>query len=60
VPTETFMKKLREDLKSKFPSINYSMAALGLIPRSAPIEITLSGSNLNLVMKTGERTKNDN
>jgi HAE1 family hydrophobic/amphiphilic exporter-1 len=46
VPTETFMKKLREDLKSKFSSINYSMAALGLIPRSAPIEITLSGSNL--------------
>jgi hydrophobic/amphiphilic exporter-1 (mainly G- bacteria), HAE1 family len=57
VPTETFMKKLRADLKSKFPSINYSMAALGLIPRSAPIEITLSGSNLNLVMKTGEKLK---
>ena len=57
VPTETFMKKLREDLKSKFPSINYSMAALGLIPRSAPIEITLSGSNLNLVMKTGDELK---
>ena len=57
VPTETFMKKLREDLKSKFPSINYSMAALGLIPRSAPIEISLSGSNLNLVMKTGDELK---
>ncbi len=57
VPTETFMKKLRDDLNSKFPSINYSMAALGLIPRSAPIEITLSGSNLNLVMKTGEELK---
>ena len=57
VPTETFMRKLREDLKSKFPSINYSMAALGLIPRSAPIEITLSGSNLDLVMKTGNDLK---
>lgn len=57
VPTETFMKKLREDLKLKFPSINYSMAALGLIPRSAPIEITLSGSNLDLVMKTGDELK---
>ncbi|WP_276979760.1 efflux RND transporter permease subunit [Flavobacterium filum] len=57
VPTETFMKKLREDLKSKFPSINYSMAALGLIPRSAPIEITLSGSNLDLVMKSGNDLK---
>lgn len=57
VPTETFMKNLREDLKSKFPSINYSMAALGLIPRSAPIEITLSGSNLDLVMQTGVELK---
>ena len=55
--TETFMKSLREDLKSKFPSINYSMAALGLIPRSAPIEITLSGSNLNQVMKSGNELK---
>ncbi len=57
IPTESFMKKLRLELKSKFPGINYSMAALGLIPRSAPIEITLSGSNLNLVMKTGVQLK---
>ncbi|MCK6648462.1 MAG: efflux RND transporter permease subunit [Bacteroidia bacterium] len=56
-PTEEFMKKLREELKIKFPGINYSMAALGLIPRSAPIEITLSGSNLDLVMKTGNELK---
>lgn len=57
VPTETYMKKLREELKLKFPGINFSMAALGLIPRSAPIEITLSGSNLDLVMKTGDELK---
>ena len=57
LPTETFMKNLREELKTKFPSINYSMATLGLIPRSAPIEITLSGSSLNLVMKTGNELK---
>ncbi len=56
-PTEAFMKKLREELKMKFPGINYSMAALGLIPRSAPIEITLSGSNLDLVMKSGTELK---
>lgn len=58
VPTERFMRKLREDLKSKFPSINYSMAALGLIPRSAPIEITLSGSDINQVMQSGNELKN--
>lgn len=57
VPTEEFMKNLREDLKSKFPGINYSMAALGLIPKSAPIEITLSGSNLDLIMESGNDLK---
>ena len=57
LPTETYMIALREDLKEKFPSINYSMAALGLIPRTAPIEITLSGSDLDLVMKSGTDLK---
>ncbi len=57
VPTETFMNKLRQSLKLKFPSINFSMASLGLIPRSAPIEITLSGSNLNQVMQSGSKLR---
>ncbi len=56
-PTETFMKNFRENLKKEFSGINYSMAALGLIPKSAPIEITLSGSNLELVMKSGNQLK---
>jgi HAE1 family hydrophobic/amphiphilic exporter-1 len=56
-PTETFMKILRNELKTKFPGINYSMATLGLIPRSAPIEITLSGSNVDEVMQTGNQLK---
>jgi HAE1 family hydrophobic/amphiphilic exporter-1 len=55
--TEVLMKKLRADLKSAYPGINFSMAALGLIPRSAPIEITLSGSDLDMVMNTGKALK---
>lgn len=57
LPTEEFMKILREDLKTKFPGINYSMASLGLIPKSAPIEITLSGNSLDLVMQSGRILK---
>jgi HAE1 family hydrophobic/amphiphilic exporter-1 len=57
VPTESFMKKLRDSLRNSFPGINYSMASLGLIPRSAPIELTISGSNNALVMKTGTALK---
>jgi HAE1 family hydrophobic/amphiphilic exporter-1 len=57
ISTEKYMKSLREALKKEFPSINYSMAVLGLLPKSAPIKITLSGSDLNLVMKTGAELK---
>ncbi|MFZ2901173.1 MAG: efflux RND transporter permease subunit [Saprospiraceae bacterium] len=57
LPTEAFMKKLREDLKERFPGINYSMAALGLVPRTAPIEITLSGSDQASVMSAGSELK---
>ncbi|MFO7723474.1 MAG: efflux RND transporter permease subunit [Bacteroidales bacterium] len=57
IPTEAFMRKLREELKPKFPGINYSMASLGIIPRSAPIEITLSGDDPDLVMQSGNDLK---
>ena len=57
IETEVFMKELREELHQRFPGINYSMAALGLIPRSSPIEITLSGSSTDTVMKAGRNLK---
>lgn len=50
--TDSYMLSLRNDLNMKFPGINYSMVALGLVPRSAPIEITLSGSHYDQVMQT--------
>ncbi len=55
--TEKYMQDLREQLQVQFPGINYSMSALGLIPRSAPVELTLSGNNLDLVMKTAQNLK---
>jgi HAE1 family hydrophobic/amphiphilic exporter-1 len=57
ITTEKYMKSLRQALRKEFPSINYSMAVLGLLPKSAPIKITLSGSDLDLVMKTGAELK---
>ncbi len=53
IKTEPFMKSLREALQQQFPGVNFSMAVLGLLPKQAPIKITLSGSDLTLVMKTG-------
>lgn len=57
IPTETFMRKLRDDLEKDFSGINFSIMGLGLIPRTAPIEITLSGSNLKQVMQAGDELK---
>ncbi len=55
VTTISYMKSLKKELNKRFPGINFSMSELGLIPRSAPIKITISGSDLNLVMKTSKR-----
>jgi len=57
IATETYMQHLRIELQQKFPGIKYSIAALGLIPRSAPIEITLSGSNNEEVTATANQLK---
>ncbi len=55
--TEAYMTRLRENLQQDHPGINFSITALGLIPRSAPIEITLSGGNLSQVMQAGSNLK---
>jgi len=57
VTTERFMIDLRESLKKEFPGIKFSMTALGLVARSSPIEITLSGSDLEQVKKVADSMK---
>ena len=54
IKTEAFMKQLRTELESEFAGINFSMAVIGLLPKSAPIKITLSGANLEEVMTVSE------
>ena len=51
--TEDFMAKLRTELTSQYSKIRFSMTTLGLIPRTAPIEITLSASEPDEVMRVG-------
>ena len=57
IKTLDFMKSLRVEMKKQFPSINFSMAVIGLLPKMAPIKITLSGNDLSLVMKTAKDLK---
>lgn len=57
ITTEGYMQELRKVLQQEFIGINYSMTALGLIPRSAPIELTLSASDPDEVMRMGAELK---
>ena len=55
--TSFYMIRMREALRNEFPGINFSMTALGLVPRTAPIEITLSGSDIDEVMVVANNLK---
>lgn len=55
--TEDFMLRLRNDLQQQYPDIRFSMAALGLVPRTAPIEMTISGGSWAAVQTTGAALK---
>ncbi len=55
--TEKFMIDIRNSLQKEFPGVKFSMTALGLVARSSPIEITLSGSDLNEVKKVADSLK---
>jgi len=55
--TTHFMISVREALRKEFAGVNFSMTALGLVPRTSPIEITLSGSNIDEVMAAAKDLK---
>lgn len=55
--TEDFMLRLRQNLQKQYPDIRFSMTALGLVPRSAPVEMTLSGSDPDVIMQTGNKLR---
>ncbi len=57
VSTEKFMIDIRESLKKEFPGVKFSMTALGLVARSSPIEVTLSGSDLDKVKEAADKMK---
>lgn len=57
IATEEFMQELRAELQESYSGINFSIMALGLVPRTAPIEITLSGSELDEVLASANALK---
>jgi HAE1 family hydrophobic/amphiphilic exporter-1 len=57
IETEQFMQQIREAMYQEFAGVKISMAALGLVPRSTPIELTLSGSDSEVLAKTAQDLK---
>ncbi len=55
--SEQFMQHIREAMYQEFAGVKISMATLGLVPRSTPIELTLSGSNSEILAKTAQELK---
>ncbi len=50
--TEAYMMQARRDLQERFAAIDITMSTIGLVPRSAPVEITLSGPNVAELERT--------
>ncbi|MCF8246934.1 MAG: efflux RND transporter permease subunit [Saprospiraceae bacterium] len=57
VSTEQYMRRIREELQQQYAGVDFTMSALGLVPRSAPVEITLSGEDFPEVMQTAQELK---
>lgn len=57
-PSDNFMVRLREELQEKFSGIDFKLSAIGLVARQSPVELTLSGSDLDLVKSEATRIKN--
>ncbi len=57
-PTDKFMVRLKYELQSKFPGIDFKMSAIGLVARQSPIELTLSGNNIETIRSEANRVKN--
>ena len=55
--SDAYMMRIRRVLQDSFPSVDITMAAIGLIPRTAPVEITLSGADPAIVMRTARELK---
>ncbi|MBK9074589.1 MAG: efflux RND transporter permease subunit [Flavobacteriales bacterium] len=55
--SDAYMMRIRRVLQDSFPSVDITMAAIGLIPRTAPVEITLSGADHAVVMRTARELK---
>jgi HAE1 family hydrophobic/amphiphilic exporter-1 len=59
VPTETYMLSVRKELEKKFAGIEFNSAIVGMVNSgSAPIEIFLTGNDLNEILASADDLSN--
>lgn len=59
LPTEKYMIEVRKELAKQFPGLELKSAIIGMVNSgSSPIEMILSGDNLDELMKTAEDVAN--
>ncbi|MDP1622475.1 MAG: efflux RND transporter permease subunit [Bacteroidales bacterium] len=57
IPTGEYMVGIRDALQNKHQGVDFTMSTIGLVAKTAPVELTLSGVNFPLVMMEAQRLK---
>jgi HAE1 family hydrophobic/amphiphilic exporter-1 len=57
IPTERYMIGIRDALMEQFQGVDFSMSTIGLVAKTAPVELTLSGSGFENVLNDAQRLK---
>lgn len=57
IPTEKYMVGIRDTLMKQFQGIDISVSTIGLVAKTAPVELTLTGSDFDNVTDDAQRLK---
>ncbi|GAB3801347.1 efflux RND transporter permease subunit [Spirosoma humi] len=58
VPTEQYMINVRKELEARFPAIEFNSSIIGMVNTGSPIEIFLSGDDLNQNLEAAQNLAN--
>lgn len=57
LPTEQYMVGIRNALMEEFQGVDFTMATIGLVAKTAPVELTLSGAYFPKVLSEAQRIR---
>ncbi len=57
ISTEQYMVGIRDALLKEFRGVDFTMSTIGLVAKTAPIELTLSGADFPVVLSEAQRIR---